>query len=154
MINLSGKFNESMLKEAKQVGILYHFTSVKGLSSILTMGGLRAFRQPYISFTRNYSLKGFGGVRIVINGDKLSNKYKITPYLDKVSGIDRHEGENEEIIMYPEGKVLPILNYIKEIEVLNSVWKGGYYFHEEILKNVESNKIPFNIVSTFKRKNK
>jgi len=82
------------LKEGKQVGTLYHYTSAEGLKNILKTGQLKTSEENYlghelyyISFTRNknFHKKGskFGvstDYRITLDGDKLSNKYKIRPF--------------------------------------------------------------------------
>jgi hypothetical protein len=98
-----------ILKEAKQVGTLYHFTNTSNLLNILKSNKLNAtitdnykdidFRgktknnfniKPHVSFTRgniaknrniiNYSKISNSPVGLEINGDKLSNKYAIVPY--------------------------------------------------------------------------
>jgi len=82
------------LKEGKQVGTLYHYTSAEGLKNILKTGQLKTSEENYlghelhyISFTRNKNFHKKGskfGVqteyRIALDGDKLSNKYKIRPF--------------------------------------------------------------------------
>jgi hypothetical protein len=83
-----------ILNEAKQVGILYHYTSKAGLKSILDSNELNITTESYrdhtlyfISFTRNKNFHRKGNnwnvktdYRITIDGDKLSNKYKIQPF--------------------------------------------------------------------------
>ncbi len=83
-----------LLKEAKQVGTLYHYTSAAGLKGILESNKLNASTERYkghtlyyVSFTRNKNFHKKGAnwnvktdYRITINGDKLSNKYKIQPF--------------------------------------------------------------------------
>ena len=83
-----------ILKEAKQVGLLYHYTSKSGLKSILDSDELDASSERYqghelhfVSFTRNKNFHKKGAnwnvktdYRITIDGDKLSNKYKIQPF--------------------------------------------------------------------------
>lgn len=87
------KFDEYFLNESKQVGIIYHYTWLKKFYDILESNMLIAEKKhqigkPYISFTRDKNLHnrnpfGIGqDVRIKINGDKLSNHYKINPYND------------------------------------------------------------------------
>lgn len=85
---------KDILKEAKQVGLLYHYTSKSGLESILDIDELYASSERYlghelhfISFTRNKNFHKKGAnfnvkidYRITIDGDKLSNKYKIQPF--------------------------------------------------------------------------
>jgi hypothetical protein len=90
VIKLIEIYNE--LKEAKQVGTVYHFASLPNLIKILKENRLRASDkiQKYISLTRdknfykNSDTRTIWGVdtevRIVINGDLLSTKYKIEPY--------------------------------------------------------------------------
>lgn len=74
--------------EGKQVGILYHYTGLENLKSILSGGCVlkagRRSHEEYISFTRLGAflpkhLSHFGICRFVIDGNKLSNKFKITP---------------------------------------------------------------------------
>ena len=83
-----------LLREAKQVGMLYHYTSEDGLNGILNSNSIEASEEIYmghhlyyVSFTRNKNFHKKGskfGVkteyRITLDGDKLSNKYKIQPF--------------------------------------------------------------------------
>lgn len=75
-----------ILNEAKEVGILYHYTTFKNLMNIIFENTLRGEYENYdaVSFTRrndlhkaNWSDKA--QVRLVINGDKLSENYEIVP---------------------------------------------------------------------------
>ena len=82
------------LNEGKQVGTLYHYTSAAGLKSILQSNRINASEESYnyedqyfVSFTRNKNFHKRGmmsGVkteyRITLDGNKLSNKYKIQPF--------------------------------------------------------------------------
>jgi hypothetical protein len=72
-----------ILKEAKQVGILYHYTENWLLEKIIESNTLLA----PISFTRSKDKKTVSWidaeVALVIDGDKLSTKYKIRPYQDR-----------------------------------------------------------------------
>lgn len=88
------KFEEFCLNEEKQVGIIYHYTNLWSLIDILKDDFLIPKSDDsnfkYVSFTRDKNFHksktrnsdGIGGtsVRIVIDGTKLSNKYKIEPY--------------------------------------------------------------------------
>jgi hypothetical protein len=85
------------LNEGKQVGILYHYTSADGLKGILSSNSIKASEEIYmgqnlyyVSFTRNKNFHKKGsnfGVkteyRITLDGDKLSNRYKIIPFAYK-----------------------------------------------------------------------
>ena len=89
-----GHDNNPALNEGKQVGTLYHYTSAAGLKSILQSNRINTSEEYYlgndlyyISFTRNKNFYNKGskfGVkteyRIALDGDKLSNRYKITPF--------------------------------------------------------------------------
>jgi hypothetical protein len=98
--------------ERKQVGTLYHFTDPVSIFHILNSGKLISDRSGYISFTRDKNfykmtttLAFHPVVALIIDGDKLSDKYKITPYdyyYDKHKASGRSTGgfdsESEERI--------------------------------------------------------
>jgi hypothetical protein len=85
---------KDIIFEAKQVGIIYHYTSNDGLKDILQSNQLNASIEHYlgndlyyISFTRNKNFHKKGAnwnvktdYRLTIDGDKLSNQYKIQPF--------------------------------------------------------------------------
>ena len=93
-----GLMEEDDLNEGKQVGTLYHWTNNSNLLNILntntlvpnyTEGGEIHKDQsgPYVSFTRSKDKNQFtiaeeANALLIINGDKLSNNYKITPFQD------------------------------------------------------------------------
>jgi hypothetical protein len=75
-----------LLLEARQAGPLYHFTGVRGLELIIDTNTFRASPgyvsgdpSDRVSFTRNKNYY-WNIIRIGVDGDKLSTKYKITPY--------------------------------------------------------------------------
>jgi len=82
------------ISESKQVGTLYHYTSANGLKGILQSNSIKASEEYYlgndlyfVSFTRNKNFHKKGSAfdvsmdyRIALDGNKLSNKYKITPF--------------------------------------------------------------------------
>jgi len=119
--------------EGKQRGTLYHFTNLKNLNYILKSDSLRVsteFERLGISTTRNKNFgdvansQGLGladghsvNVRISLDGDKLSNKYKIVPTRDIEFFQDPEEDtdESEELI---KTQSLPNLHkYVKSITV-------------------------------------
>ena len=71
-----------VLQEAKQVGTLYHSTTYNNAINILKTNTLYSDRSFGISTNRNLDLfkKGFGDVCFVLDGNKLSSKYKIFPF--------------------------------------------------------------------------
>ena len=88
-----GLMKEDDLDEAKQVGILYHWTSLKNLEDIIKTNIIRPTYSEFddedngVSLTRSKNKHQFGIAEaadcvIVLDGDKLSNNYKIKPYND------------------------------------------------------------------------
>lgn len=89
-----------ILREAKQAGILYHSTSGENLISILKSNSLNIKQSAnytvgtssQISFTRDKNYRP-GDYTIELDGNKLSNIYKIDSY-----AYGGNRGEAEEII--------------------------------------------------------
>lgn len=133
-----------MLNEGKQVGDIYHYTYLFSLPKILKSGKLvpspsRIKEKGYISFSRNKSLGSTLGpdrsqVRITIDGDKLSNKYSISPYAqlepetkrDKenwTNSFSRKTQDSESELVIPSKKYggsINILSYIKKIDIIDT----------------------------------
>jgi hypothetical protein len=114
------------LIEAKQVGTLYHFTTIEGILEILKSNKLVSSGGS-ISFTRNKNYLNEPGsygkklnlVRISINGDKLSNSYKINPFHNS-NKFEKDADEFEERIFTKGLKRKSIENikdYITEITI-------------------------------------
>lgn len=143
------RFKE-FLNESKQVGTLYHFTSVKGLQSILSNNVLGVFSRP-VSLTRDKNLHksrtadSLKGVRfsLEIDGDKLSNRHKIVPYKDTIWLKRGAETESEERVKPP---INNIGDYIKSISIHN---KHGEDYdsisdeEEKVIRNVKAKGIKF-----------
>jgi hypothetical protein len=86
------------INEGKQVGILYHWTNNNNLLNILNTntlvpnytegGGMHKDQSgPYVSFTRSKNKNQFtiaeeANTLLIIDGNKLSNNYKIIPFQD------------------------------------------------------------------------
>ena len=116
-------------EEAKQVGTLYHFTELKNLIDILNQDTLKGKATDYVSFTRNkYFLKysrdlsnGHIDCILVINGDNLSNNYKIESFHDQKffneDDFGTEKMESEERIKSP---ISPIKLYITNITLLKN----------------------------------
>lgn len=88
----------SILKEAKQVGVLYHYTYLKNLISILKTNTLKlSSNHETISFTRDkLAYKNIASIyscRLVIDGDKLSENYKLKPIQYSYTKKDEMETE-------------------------------------------------------------
>lgn len=132
-----GFWKNVVINEAKQVGVLYHFTNYKGMMGIISdnfklkdhpkrISGDKEYSVKYVSLTRN---KNFGEtissvptfVRITLDGDKMSNRYKIKPHADVAGGYGRTVSDDSEeavIVPFNEDK-LDIKQYIKQIDILN-----------------------------------
>lgn len=120
-----------ILQEAKQVGIIYHFTPTFSAKDILEQDKLVSKRReryskkelsfPTISFTRDknfWNQTRFGinpHIKFIVDGNKLSEKYKIRPFNWFTHGPKGraefekqgvHMDEMEEVVMAEEIKNL------------------------------------------------
>lgn len=132
------KLFEEFLTEKKSTGVIYHYTTPENLNSILSADEMHSGHQ-HISFSRNYDLKEWydkyeAYCRIAFDGDSMSNKFSIKPYLfdptkttlfgggSYISIADRRKfygSEREERIM---GEVIRgVKKYIIQVDVLNPV---------------------------------
>ena len=120
------KYLVPLILESKNVGIIYHFTSIENLYFMLENNNFKLKSEyNYVSFTRNSNL--FSSelnpsklqTRIMIDGNKLSNYYKITPYKD--FSIKKEHGEAEERFIFSENtlKYIDIKNFIIEIDIID-----------------------------------
>ena len=107
------------IKEAKSVGLLYHVTDSDGFLGILTNDILG--KGEYVSFTRDRNYTYVAGteryyvIQLVVDGDKLSNNYKITPYASQDKFVGGHRFEAEERV---KGPIRNIGKYLLEIRSL------------------------------------
>lgn len=89
------KYLKPLILESKQVGILYHYTTISNLYKILKTNTLKSSeywdefnvicctRNKYFHFDAGYTVPT--QTRLVLNGDKLSNIHKIIPYSQDTS---------------------------------------------------------------------
>ena len=115
------------VRESKQVGILYHFTTPYHLYYIIKEGKLKDTTNQHslgagnISMTRNpsYTVRDQAAVRLAFDGDKLSTRYKIRPFSDL--GFERNgaAGESEEVVVAKEIDIKP---YLLSIDI-DDMWK-------------------------------
>ena len=150
---------EGMYYNPRNNNYLYHYTDIASmymicLDNLILKPGHLFYKdgiKDFISFTRDKYLN-FGKVCIVIDKNKLSEKYKITPYDDSIINSDiGSRTESEERIK----------DYV---DIKNSIVKVGFYINEEIKKiydtkkrfkhiliytldYLKKRKIPFNIYS-------
>ena len=122
-----------LLKEAKQVGVLYHFTDFNLLKNILTQNimigsfGNQDVKGRYISTTRDknfYKSEPNLGAEelqaaLIFDGDKISNKYKIRPYAyEPYRYFDRSGAEAEELILLPGRDFKDVKSYLLGVLLL------------------------------------
>jgi len=133
-------FKDYILQEGKQVGILYHYTSIESATKIAKSDMFRPMGYDGVSFTRDkhfhkaerheFALE----CRFVINGNKLSHNYKIEPfnYFNEPSPVDgsyKHSpeyDEQEEVVKVP---IRNIGRYIISLQIYNSILDGIYEFN-------------------------
>lgn len=141
------------LFEGKQVGILYHLLNFDQMKFMIENNKLKS--QNFfngISFTRDKTLNNYIGSRpivvfkIEVDGNKLSNKYKIEPF-QYISSTNVIFSEFEEIVRTTEIK--DIFKYInKIIFIANNIERDIKYMSNWIRKtniNILLNKIKFKI---------
>ena len=158
------KLEKLLYNEAKQVGILYHICTLDDyLRYILPNDTLSASGNydnylyggnDYVSFTRDKHFVVSTDkvdsanilIRLVVNGDKLSERYKIGPYNDFAYSIidgefdpsnDEAEfREKEEVV---KGPIKSISKYIIKIDFdLNKINKDVVVILKDALKNYGS----------------
>jgi hypothetical protein len=158
--------SSAIIKEAKQVGLLYHFTSLRAAISIVEGDKLIASKiygrakqifnkfgiYKAISFTRDKNflnsrifqkgstpkINGFA-VTFVVDGDMLSNYYKIRPYDDRIGitskiSLEDMGDEMEEMIygdkIEKDGGIVNFKKFVKKI-IINKINIG-----EETIQNL------------------
>jgi len=153
---------ESFLFEFKSVGPLYHYTLFDSLEGIMEDDRMESSAMfDYISFSRNPLLKLHRRtVRINFDGDAMSNRFKIEPFLydpekdpmfydpehiDYKTRRELYGEEREERIKAKEIK--DIKKYITSIEIIKSKEED---FEKRLAKmEVENPDIEFKIVPSF-----
>lgn len=121
---------ESFLNEAKQISTVYHYTTILSLLKILdddVLGDKSLGKYARVSLTRDKNFQKRTKIipaecRITINGDKLSNRYKVQPYqwnAAHFSGKAATKGGEIEDQMEEEvqGYIIGITDYIQKIEL-------------------------------------
>jgi hypothetical protein len=165
------------LMEAKNIGVLYHYCSFRTLGQILKSNRLLPHGADYkhekctygVSLTRDKNFhetggdridQGIGGTsaRINLNGNKLSEKYKIRPLNYHSSyganGFQKparpYNTESEEFVITPVNGILNLKNYIISVSLFpdKERTKDVKYTAEEVLtliKKMEKENIKVDI---------
>lgn len=137
------------LIESKKIGVIYHFTHFMNLYFILESktfmtryNDLPKYNYDYsISCTRNKSFK-WGDVRIILDGDRISNHYVVKP----VSYFKFNKTQSEERI-FTNKEIFPIFDYIIQIDILEYLKNDDMF--DEVLKMLNDNNLKYNLVSKF-----
>ena len=149
-MKLLNLLKEIYLNEAKQVGTLYHFTPLSNLKDILSIQFLYPNDEEQVSTSRrpNMSTRDFQDmkknsiVRMALDGNKISTKYKVRPF---AFGADEGSAEDlgeEQIVV--NGKKFPFFPYLKRIDIfLNKKEK----VNDKLIELLEKANIPYKIYS-------
>lgn len=180
LMKLRDIYNEII--EGKQVGTLYHYTSLSVANSILEDGfieggtssirgyhdSIRGDNKFSLSFTRNKNFHKQSRIigaelecRFVVDGDSLSNRYKIQP----ITNVDASfmsfkkqsaDFEYEEVILSPNPIRVPIIPYVNRVDFLiepTTTKRGSgrfipydLYKFINMLKNLKKQGISINMV--------
>ena len=120
------------INEAKQVGDIYHFTGVldkngnRYLMKILNSGYLKPNEDNQISTTRNKKVDVYPFIghipdyiaRLTLDGNKISNNYKIKPFYFDNQGDPAYLAKDEfEEQIITNGKNFPIYPYLKKVDL-------------------------------------
>jgi hypothetical protein len=158
---------KQFLTEAKQVGVLYHFTIID--SNFI----LNKSATGYISFTRNKMMSSDSiskDVRIKIDGDKLSNNNRIEPFADTDAGYGRNAyttnwDESEERIALRYDRGVDISKCILGIDVMIPTFTPNQYDDDdessfgppslknfnELVAKIKNTGLKYNLVKNYKK---
>jgi len=174
---------KDILKEAKQVGIIYHYTTFESGLKVLKSNQLKSDHtaestnaKPVfgISFTRDkrfntanravdFTNSSFGKtpqLRFTIDGNRLSNKFKVQPYsqggrFDK----GKKDFESEERVTSNKLFTITLSNYLISIDLLfeykkpeDGDWDAEFDYEEyaplraEIIQFAKDKNLPINLI--------
>jgi len=145
-----------MQNEAKQVGIIYHFSKIENIKILANPIKMKEFdaeifefvsNNGHLSTTRSFAITSFKyadlnssshPIRIALDGNKISERYKVTP----INGLGTnnteifgtnlnhlrvpHKSETEEVISpLNNAQLFKMKNYILEIQINGYTLKEG-----------------------------
>ena len=171
------------LLESKQVGIIYHYTTFNSGLKILQSNQLKSSdaadstnAKPVfaISFTRDkrfhdnhvvgFEESSFGNtpqLRLTLDGNKLSNRFKVQPYSQGgVFDKGKKSFEAEERIISDKPFTIPLSDYLISVDVLveyknpgkNGDWDAEFDYEEyapiraKIIKFALDKNLPINLI--------
>jgi hypothetical protein len=138
------------ITEAKQVGNLYHFTPLSNLKKILENRVLFVNEENQVSTTRHANMditSLYGGnselkkglARIMLDGDKISTKYKIRSFSYDNLGKDLNLGEEQIVV---NGNKFHFIPYLKRIDIFLNKKDS---VNPKILELLEKANIPYKV---------
>lgn len=163
------KYLKPFILESKNLGELYHVLSYDKLLYVLENNKISSYKagNSKISLTRNKMLNSYLGdgpqaiFKLVINGSKLSNNYKIRPFAYK-SHSNMRFNEYEEQVNTKE--IDNVFSYIEKVVLIKSRVEGLMYLPwgenenelSDYFTNIrrKENTLPFmikNIISKLKK---
>ena len=174
---------EEQLDESKQVGTIYHYTTFNSGLKILQSNQLKSSdaadstnTKPVfaISFTRDkrfhdnhvvgFEESSFGNtpqLRLTLDGNKLSNRFKVQPYSQGgVFDKGKKSFEAEERIISDKPFTIPLSDYLISVDVLveyknpgkNGDWDAEFDYEEyapiraKIIKFAQDKNLPINLI--------
>jgi hypothetical protein len=174
---------EEQLDESKQVGTIYHYTTFEAGLKILQSNQLKSSdaadstnAKPVfaISFTRDkrfhdnhvvgFEESSFGNtpqLRLTLDGNKLSNRFKVQPYSQGgVFDKGKKSFEAEERIISDKPFTIPLSDYLISVDVLveyknpgkNGDWDAEFDYEEyapiraKIIKFAQDKNLPINLI--------
>ena len=114
---------KQFLNEAKQVGILYHITSLYSTINILKTDSMKGGIYKAVSFSRSKNFKGWDSKK-----HRMTNKFKFEPF--KGPRATKEESE-ERILTDKNNEIKGIKKYIKEIIIFNTYSIASFTWQEE-----------------------
>jgi hypothetical protein len=115
---------DKTIKESKQVGILYHYTSYNRALKILETNILESigYKKKYVSFTRNKNFHRYLRsvslqCRFVVDGTKLSENYRVIPFSDFSHSHYPDKDEQEEKI---KGSIVDFRKFILKLQLFDT----------------------------------
>jgi hypothetical protein len=142
---------KDLVKESKQLGDLYHFTPITNITKILKSQYLNPNAENQVSTSRRPNMfTGFQGedhnmvnvpiCRIMLDGDKISNKYKVKPFK-----YDEWDDLGEEAII-TNGTPFYFMPYLKRIDIFtNKNTKPNQNKIDKIIPLLQQLNIPYKI---------
>ena len=174
---------EEQLDESKQVGTIYHYTTFNSGLKILQSNQLKSSdaadstnAKPVfaISFTRDkrfhdnhvvgFEESSFGNtpqLRLTLDGNKLSNRFKVQPYSQGgVFDKGKKSFEAEERIISDKPFTIPLSDYLISVDALveyknpgkNGDWDAEFDYEEyapiraKIIKFAQDKNLPINLI--------